>query len=130
MSLNKKQIEELKRAIDQRIESLQAEVREGVDRTRNDTYGELAGSAPDTGDEAVADLIADLENAEVDRDVHELREFEAARERIAQGNYGDCPDCGGEIDIARLRVSPAALRCVRCQSMHERTYAHANEPRL
>jgi RNA polymerase-binding transcription factor DksA len=39
-------------------------------------------------------------------------------------------DCGTDIPVARLRAQPAALRCVACQGVHEKTYAHSPEPKL
>jgi hypothetical protein len=33
---------------------------------------------------------------------------------------GVCEDCGGEIGDARLAAYPAAVRCIGCQTTHER----------
>ena len=84
----------------------------------------------DTADEAAADLLADLGTAELSRDLAELRALEAARERLAQGSYGVCASCGDDIPFARLSAEPAALRCIACQRVHEKTYAHPREPKL
>jgi DnaK suppressor protein len=130
MDLTGKQLAELKRIIKKRRELLIAEIQGDVAKTRDQSYGELAGVAPDTGDESVADLLADLDNAEVSRDLQELRELEAAQGRIARGGYGDCAECGATIEFDRLRAYPIAIRCIDCQRVHEKTYAHANEPTL
>ena len=66
--------------------------------------------------------MADLGNAEVTRDLTEVRELEAARRRIADGAYGVCLDCGDDILLERLRAQPGAARCARCQTQHEKTY--------
>ena len=58
-------------------------------------------------------------------DLSELRALEAARARLAEGSYGLCVDCGGDIDYERLRVNPAALRDIRCQTRHEKLYGTA-----
>jgi len=125
MALTPKQIEELRDAIERRIAALLDELEEDIHRVRNDRQEDLAGPAHDTGDESVAALIADLDRADLGRDLTELRALEAARARIAQGSYGICVDCGGEIDYQRLRVNPAALRDIRCQTQHEKTYGTA-----
>jgi len=130
MDLTRKQLTELKRIINKRRELLMPEIHAEVARSRNETYGELAGAVPDTGDEAVADLLSDLDNAEVSRDLQELHELEAAQTRIAEGTYGDCAECGATIDFERLRVYPVATRCIDCQRVHEKTYAHANQSTL
>ncbi|TAN56353.1 MAG: TraR/DksA family transcriptional regulator [Betaproteobacteria bacterium] len=130
MTLTAQQLEELRRAIETRHAALLQEIRGDVERARDESYGELAGPVTDPADEASADLIADVDQAEVTRDLGEARALEAAQARLAEGKYGLCTDCGSEIAFARLRVNPAATRCVDCQRVHEKTYAHPAEPRL
>lgn len=116
--------------IERRRRALQEELHEGIDRAREDSFEDLAGAAPDAGDESVATLIGDLDHADVSRDMTELRALDAARERIEQGRYGECADCGGEIEFERLKASLAALRCIRCQTQHEKTHAGPAGPSL
>jgi RNA polymerase-binding protein DksA len=122
MPLNRREIIQLVRAIEERRQTLLAEIRSEVARAREEQYPQLAGATPDSADEAVADLIVDLDQAEVTRDLGELRELEAAAARIAEGSYGQCVDCGAEIPVERLRARPGAARCVECQGRHEKTY--------
>jgi RNA polymerase-binding transcription factor DksA len=75
-------------------------------------------------------LIADLDQAELSRDVDELRGLEAARERIASGDYGVCVDCERDIGFERLRATPSAIRCIACQTLHEKTFAGPGNPSL
>jgi DnaK suppressor protein len=95
--------------------------RDGL-RAREEQFRELAGTAPDLGDASVAALLADVDQAELSRDVAELREVEAALTRLADGAYGTCADCGADIGFERLRAEPAAARCIECQRRHEKTY--------
>lgn len=122
MPLNRRQVIQLARAIEERHAALLEEIRGDVARAREERYGTIAGATPDRGDESVADLIADLGEAETTRDLGELRELEAAKKRIADGAYGSCLDCGADIAFERLRAQPAAGRCLECQGRHERTY--------
>lgn len=122
MALTEKQTQELHSTIERRRAALLDELRDDVERVRKDRFEDLAGPAPDRGDESVASLIADLGHAELGRDVSELRGLDAARTRLADGVYGICADCGGEIGFERLRATPAAVRCVECQRVHEKTY--------
>jgi len=128
--LTPEQLAKLRTMIDDRYEALSAEIHQDAARSRDETYGELAGPVTDGGDKATADLISDLDSAELDRDLGELRQIEAAQERLAGGSYGICVDCGGEIDFERLLAQPAALRCLDCQRVHERTYTHPPERKL
>ena len=125
MALTQEQAKELRGAIEQRRSALLAELRKDVDRAREEQYGDLAGPAPDAGDESVADLIADLDHAEVERDVGELRQLDAARSRMDEGHYGECIQCGRDIQYARLRANLSALRCIDCQTLYERTHGQA-----
>lgn len=47
---------------------------------------------------------------------HELREIEVALARIAEGSYGLCADCGGEMDRMLLKAEPTAIRCPLCRT--------------
>ena len=42
-----------------------------------------------------------------------------AIERLANGEYGICMDCGEPISEARLMARPYALFCIKCKSRHE-----------
>ena len=123
MALTDKQTQELHKTIEQRRTTLLAELREDAERVRNDRFQDLAGTAPDPGDESVATLIGDLAHADMGRDLEELRGLDAARSRLADGSYGVCIDCGGDIGFERLRANPSAVRCIDCQSIYEKTHA-------
>jgi DnaK suppressor protein len=130
MALNQQQTQELQKVIEQRRQVLMDELREDLQRMRRDSMEDLAGAAPDPGDESVATLIGDLHRADLGRDLTELQGLEAARNRMADGSYGTCRDCGGEIGIERLRVNPTAVRCIDCQTVHEKTHDGINPPTL
>lgn len=130
MALTTQQTQELTKLIVHRRDELIGELREDVRKSRAERFVELAGEVPDTGDESVAALIADLDQAELGRDIDELRGLEAARERIASGGYGVCADCGRDIGFERLRATPSAIRCIGCQTLHEKTFASPGGPSL
>ena len=130
MALNRNQLEEFERLIRQRRQQLVTELLEDVSRARDESYSDVAGPVADLGDEAPADLISDLDNAEVAGDMRTVRELDAALARIADGSYGSCADCEGGIGLERLRAFPTAMRCIKCQEVHEKTHVHPGEPRL
>jgi DnaK suppressor protein len=130
MALSQTETKELQQRIDQRRKALLAELREDTARTREHPYAEHAGPAPDTGDESVASLFADLEQADVTRDLVEFRALEAARDRLKDGAYGICLDCGSDVGFERLKAFPAAARCIQCQERHEKTYGGEPKPSL
>ncbi len=123
MGLTPEQTQELQATVERRRTALRAEIGQGLDKVRADRLEDLAGASPDPGDESVASLISDLDQADTSRDLSELRSLDAAHERIAEGSYGTCIECGGEIGFERLRANPAAERCIRCQTQYEKTHA-------
>ena len=130
MALTTQQTRELENMIASRRQALVAELRDDARKARAERYGEVAGEVPDTGDESVAALIADLDQAEMGRDIDELRGLEAAHGRIESGDYGACVDCGLDIGFERLRATPTAIRCIDCQTRHEKTFAGPGNPTL
>jgi len=122
MALNRRQMIELTRAMTERRQALLEEIRSEVARTREEQYETVAGATPDLGDQSVADLVADVDQAEVTRDLAEVRALDAAIRRVLDGSYGLCADCGGAIPLERLRAQPSASRCVACQERREKTY--------
>ena len=129
-SLNQAQISGLQRRLQQRRMELRAEIREELLAADDMRYTDLAGRVHDSGDESVADLLADLDVARIDRQVSEIRGIEAALRRVDMGVFGVCRECDGDIAFERLQSQPAAERCVACQEQHERSYAHEGMPSL
>jgi len=130
VALTREERGELERLIRGEHKRLMAELREEIEQSRQETFGAVEGGVGDTADEAVADLLSDLDTAEITRDVNDIRALEAAMARLADGTYGRCTECGLDIGVTRLRVQPAALRCVACQEIYEKTHVHPAEPKL
>jgi DnaK suppressor protein len=57
-----------------------------------------------------------MENEEETLDLIEL-----ALERIEEGSYGQCDECGSKIPKARLNALPYAPLCVKCAGQLERS---------
>ncbi|RIL04749.1 MAG: hypothetical protein DCC71_12935 [Proteobacteria bacterium] len=92
-------LEEIRGEIVERLDSLRAEV----------PNADVVGVAP--LDEA--DAIADPSSVETDL-TERLERIDAALERIADGEYGLCVDCGQEISRRRLAAAPDVERCLQC----------------
>jgi RNA polymerase-binding transcription factor DksA len=106
-------------ALQERSQALRRDIRRELEKADSEHYQELAGRVSDTGEKAVADLLVDIDLAEITRDVEELRDVEGALLRIARGTWGYCVDCGEEIEPERLAALPSASRCLRCQARAE-----------
>jgi DnaK suppressor protein len=70
-------------------------------------------------DWAQADAERDLAFALEERESAELVAIDEALQRLADGSFGLCLDCGNAIATARLHANPVALRCVACQDKLE-----------
>ena len=93
----------------------------------------VAGSRPrrevehevtDQKDGAADEAQAEVDSAELQRHLAELRLIDRARERLAAGTYSECIDCGESISPARLLAQPTAMRCMACQRNAEHRGQH------
>lgn len=128
--MNNDRSAEMRALLLERRRELAAEIRDELAASGEQQHIDLANRVHDAGDESFAHLLSDLEAVRLDRHVAEYREIDAAVERIDDGTYGTCTDCGTEIPAERLRVAPAARRCVPCQTRREHDFAHEGTPRL
>ena len=119
-SLTKDQTIALDAKLAKRMSELAAEIRAELVASDNEHYRDLAGMVTDAADEAMASVLVDVEVAAIDRHVRELRDIEAARERMRLDSYGVCIDCGNAVPYARLSAYPAAKRCLGCQEKQEK----------
>lgn len=118
-TLNTTQIQALQNTLLLREEQLLQEI-EAV----NEEKEQAAQAGEDLPPEPDANQSRDTSDREVRhaekmRDQQELQDVRAALQRIADGSYGECIDCGQGIALARLQVFPSAKRCIQCQTQYE-----------
>jgi len=97
------------------------------------------------GARLVGDMFADaqvvasrnLDALGYERLSRRARELANALERVRDGSYGICEECGSIIPVARRRALPGVTTCVQCQERGERlrvrpeaTESIARRPRL
>lgn len=121
--LANEQIMHLAQRIDARKRLLLDEIRQVLARSSTEHLIDLIGGAGDSGDKAAASVIRDITDAEIIRDIGEVRDIAAAENRIAAGQYGLCTDCGMAIRYKRLDAYPTAKRCFTCQVRREKLQA-------
>jgi len=61
------------------------------------------------------------------RRTQEARFYSEAVDRLEEGTYGICQECGEKISAARLRAKPSAVLCLSCQSDYERRNSDSEE---
>ena len=75
--------------------------------------GDLVDQAGDERDRELSLLLTD-------RDKEKLFAINEALEKLKEGSYGICEECGDKIGQGRLKVMPLAKYCVNCQSKIEK----------
>jgi DnaK suppressor protein len=106
-----------------RSEVLRARIHEALLHADAEQYARIAGEVRDAEEDAVADLLVDVNLADITREVQELRDIEAALQRVGAHSYGLCIVCRQRIARERLEAYPTAKRCLQCQVRYERDRA-------
>lgn len=105
----------------QRRLTLRNEIRATLLRADAERYANIAERIGDVEDRSLAELLADVSHAEVERDLQELADVNLALQRMSAGTYGVCIVCHNAIPASRLAAFPTAKRCLRCQQTHEQS---------
>ncbi len=61
-----------------------------------------------------------------------LKKIDEALRRISNGTFGECEQCGEDIDVRRLEARPTATLCVHCkedQERHEHVHIDGHKPK-
>ena len=84
--------------------------------TNTDRAADKASSDTEASDESSHDRFA----AMVDELKVRLADVDAALNRIADGTYGFCTNCGNMIDTDRLAILPTATLCLSCEQLKKK----------
>ncbi len=110
---------ELKRILEERRREILTEVHSKMRDVRAEaTYGDGQGVL-DAAETSEADIQDDIEFALIQMKSETLHRIEEALERLEEGTFGYCFDCGDEISERRLRALPFAVRCKDCEEERE-----------
>lgn len=101
----------------QQLAAREAELRALLDAARQP--GEANRDVQDFKDMAVEETRAAVDEAKAEHAALELGQVLAARRRLLDGSYGECVDCGEDIDPRRLAALPATAFCTACQARDE-----------
>lgn len=114
---------DLSHTFEAQLRAMRHELLARLQERRGGTRGR-ADAAAEVRDTAIekhlrADEAFDLGVVLEEREVAELLAIDQALQRIADGSYGLCVECGVPMPTARLHAQPTALRCVACQTRAE-----------
>ena len=102
----KLEMQQKKQELESRLERITANVRRRYDTDSKEMAKELE-------DSEVVDALGNEAR-------EEIAKISAALLRMDVGEYGNCLECGGAIDDARLKAYPYADECIDCARLDER----------
>jgi RNA polymerase-binding transcription factor DksA len=119
MRLTRTQSATLRQLIDARADEILERVRNTLPKPVDESTLERTSVMQDEVDDATISAEEHINHVMHQHYIGELRQIDAARERVEMGLIHCCMDCGGDINFERLRATPFAVRCVDCQERHE-----------
>lgn len=102
---------EKKSELSARLERISANLQRGFDADSKEMAKELEDSE-----------VVDALGNEARR---EIAKITAALARMDDGSFGQCTECGDEIDTNRVMAHPYADECIECAKDGERRKTHA-----
>jgi DnaK suppressor protein len=103
------------------LEARRINLRSTVARTEEDgRAAQMTDSAQDIADRATSSYQKEFLFTRSNNDRQFLQMVEHALSNIVEGTYGECENCGDDINERRLEAVPWARHCISCQEKLER----------
>lgn len=112
--MNEKQLNHFKKILTDRLQELIGH----ADATVLDMTDQK-DSFPDPTDRASAESDRNFILRLRDRERKLIVKIKEALERIEEGNFGVCEECGEEISFKRLEARPVTTLCIACKNRQE-----------
>ena len=112
--MRRKDLTFFRKLLTRRLEELLME----AEKTKN-TVKAAEDSSSDPMDQASNQLERDFLLRLRDRESKLMVKIKEALERIENGTFGECEECGEEISLKRLRARPMATLCIHCKHEQE-----------
>ncbi len=91
-------------------------------QSRTQANGDLSSMPIHMADLGTDNFEQEFTLSLMESDAGILDKIEAALERVEEGTYGQCEECGAKIPKTRLNAIPYATMCVKCASEYERGF--------
>lgn len=111
-------LKEVEVILNKMMRELLAEIKEKLKSQSEDS---IKGDVGDIYDLASDERDRELDILISDRDREKIAEIDEALEKIKDGTYGICEECGTRIPKQRLMIMPFARLCVNCKSQMEKS---------
>ncbi len=90
------------------------------DRVLREDFSVCADDRYDEVDQATTDIEQSMRMRLCNREILYLKKVDEALRRIEEGTFGECEECGEDIEVRRLEARPTATLCVSCKEEQER----------
>jgi DnaK suppressor protein len=90
-------------------------------KSRSEANGDLSSMPIHMADIGSDNFEQEFTLSLMENDGVTLEKIEASLERIEEGTYGTCEECGVKIPKSRLNAIPYTVLCVKCASRQEGT---------
>src|SRR5215469_14811930 len=125
LNMEKKKLEQFKK----RLEDRQQELRRAVNRTAQDgREADVDAAAADIADKAASSYTKEFLFHQSNNDRQLLSLVEEALARIREGTFGECVNCGNEVNPKRLEAVPWTRYCIACQERVEQGQLEEMKP--
>jgi DnaK suppressor protein len=88
-------------------------------KSRSEANGDLSSMPIHMADIGSDNFEQEFTLSLMENDGGTLEQIETSLERIEEGTYGQCEECGAKIPKSRLNAIPYAILCVRCAQQQE-----------
>lgn len=112
--MNKRDLKFFRELLNERRAELLREAERAVDGMVDDKE-----NIPDPTDRASLESNRNFMLRIKDRERKLVTKIDEALQRIEDGSYGLCEECGEEIGVARLKARPVTTLCIDCKSAQE-----------
>ncbi len=114
--MEKKKLEQFKK----RLEERQQVLRKTVSRTVQDGRSADEEAAQDIADKAANSYTKEFLFHQSTSERQLLQLVEEALTRIREGSFGECVNCGNDVNPKRLEAVPWTRYCIACQEKAEK----------
>ena len=81
--------------------------------------GQRLDSAMDSADQSAFDMNEGIDYSLIEMKYGQYKDIADAFRKLQNDTYGQCEECGEEIDIKRMTVNPLARFCIACKTRKE-----------
>lgn len=113
----KKQLEDQRKMIAEGIDHF---TKDNLNLSQRDASGDLSGYTFHMADVATDNFDREFSLDLCSNEQQLLNRIDEALQKITEGTFGNCENCGVNISMERLKAVPYARLCIKCKEEEEK----------